>query len=224
MHRNLYIILILLFSCSADRQEKLSDASKDSTVQMAIQKNKHELDRPIDAASIEEKKFFDTLPDYESFQNYLALFKSRTLPVVYDSLYVRSIEGNSSSRLRFSKFFKLKELKEPEGVNAFYARDKFELSNERVGVTVMTDVAPEVVGPDGELKTVSFIVYDKEGKILSEKTVFKFYNVFELMELSWGELDKELMVYKYYCDYSVDEKGEEIIDRGNEMQPLYSLK
>ena len=124
----------------------------------------------------------------------------------------------------FSRFFKLIDLKEPEALNAFYAGDKFDLGKGRIGVTIMTDVAPEFIGPDGELKTVNFIVYDKEGKILLEKTVFKFYNVFELTEYSWGELDKELMVYKYYYNYSVDEKGREIIDRGKEMQPLNSLE
>ncbi len=223
MQKYWIFILMILFSCASDRSEETSDTTKDSVIRVAVQKNKPEWARPLDTVNIDEKKLFDTLPDYDSFQDYLALFKSRTLPVVYDSLYVRSIEGNTSSRLRFSRFFKLGQLKEPEGLNAFYARDKFDLGNARMGVTIVTDVAPEVVGPDGELKTVNFIVYDKEGKILSEKTVFRFYNVFALMEYSWGELDKDQVVYQYYYNSSVDEKGEEIIDRGNEMKPLNSL-
>lgn len=223
MQKYLIIILTVLFSCASDHPEEPSDKSRDSAIHVAVQKNKREWHRPLDTVNVKQKMFFDTLPDYKSFQDYLALFKWRTLPVVYDSLYMRGIEGNSSSRLRFSRFFKLQKLKEPEELNAFYARDKFDLGNGRIGVTIMTDVAPEVVGPDGELKTVNFIVYDREGKILSEKTVFRFYNVFELMEYSWGELDKDLMVYQYYYHSSVDEKGEEIIDRGNEMKPLNSL-
>ena len=217
-----FFVLIVMLSCSTDSKEELSGKAQDSTSQTLIKEYPKPVTAPV-PKTMEDRRPFDTLPDYETFQEYLALFKSSSLPVVYDSLYVRSIQGNSSSRLRFSRFFKLQDLKEPEELNAFYARDKFDLGNGRIGVTIVTDIAPEVVGPDGELKTVNFIVYDKEGKMLSEKTVFSFYNVFELMEYSWGELDKDLMVYQYYYNSSVDEKGEEIIDRGNEMKPLSSL-
>ncbi|MDF2454917.1 MAG: hypothetical protein K0R51_910 [Cytophagaceae bacterium] len=215
MQKYLIIILTVVFSCASDRPEETSDTSRDSAVQVTAQKNKREWDRPLNTASIEKKKFFDTLPDYESFQDYLALFKWRTLPVVYDSLYMRSIEGNSSSRLRFSRFFKLQELKEPEELNAFYARDKFDLGNGRVGVTIVTDVAPEVVGPDGELKTVSFIVYDANGEILLEQYVFRFYNVHQLMEYSWGKITKDLSIAKSYYTSEFDSNDWEIIDKGN---------
>jgi len=220
MKSYLFFMLISVFlSCSSVKEGELSAKAKDSILQTSVDT----VNKPVaftDTKEIEAKEYVDTLPDYETFQEYLALFKSHTLPVIYDSLYVRGIKGNDSNRLRFSRFFKLWQLKEPEGLNAFYARDKFDLGNGRTAVTIVTDVAPEFVGPDGELKTVSFIVYDRNGEILAEQHLFRFYNIHQLMEYSWGKINKDLSVNKSYYNSEFDSNDWEIIDRGHSEEQI----
>jgi hypothetical protein len=219
----LYILITILIGCSNPSGEQSSidtnsslNTSLDSVPNNTLKESTTVApNTQADSVILENNTHFDTLPDYNSFEDFLSNFEEGNFPLNIDP---RDITGVNLKRLRFSKFYFLPDLKDPQGLNAFYGFKKYDIGNGKIAVLILTNIAPEFVGPDGELKTANIIVYNNNGKILNEQQLFKFYSVFGLMEHSWGEIKNDLSVKLLFSNSEDDlDTGEEKIEKGEKI-------